>query len=70
MTDALRRSTMRTSSGKNRPLNIPQATMDFLMILTEPAQLRHTAEHADFIKNAVLADLRLKIITCDARGGY
>lgn len=59
-----------TDDRKGRPLNIPQACMDFLMIITEPAALSHEASHAAFIKNAVLADIRAKIIRCDAKGGY
>lgn len=58
------------SGKKGRPINIPQATMDFLMIITAPKQLSHKAEHADFIKNAVLAELRETIIECDRRGSF
>lgn len=62
---------MQTKSGKKgRPVNIPQDTMDLLMILTEPEPLDHTAEHSAFIKNAVLLELRAKIIECDRRGSF
>jgi len=65
--------TTRTSSGKtgkSRPLNIPKATMEFLELLLAPAQLKHTASHADFIKNAVMADILTSIRRCDQKGGY
>jgi hypothetical protein len=59
-----------TDTKKSRPLNIPQATMEFLEILLAPAQLSHKADHADFIRNAVLADLLTSIRRCDQKGGY
>ena len=63
-------SGMSTGTSRNKPLNIPQATMDFLMLITQPAALSHEASHAAFIKNAVLADIRLTIQRCDQKGGY
>jgi len=49
---------MTTGSG------IPRLTPDvyaFLMAMTEPAKLNHTASHADMIRNVVLEDLRRRI---------
>lgn len=66
---------MKALSGKKvttrgRLLSIPPATMDFLMTITEPAQLDHNATHADFIRNNVLKEIRDKVIVCDQRGSY
>lgn len=59
-----------TTSKKGRPLNIPDQTMQFLMLITEPAPLTHEASHSAFIKNAVLSELRNLIVTCSNRGSY
>lgn len=55
---------------KKRPLNIPQDSMNFLMLITKPAALDHEASHANFIRNAVLEEIRARIVTCDMNGGY
>lgn len=59
-----------TTQKKSRPLSIPQQTMEFLMLITQPAALTHEASHSAFIRNAVLEELRVLIRTCDERGSY
>lgn len=55
---------------KGRALNIPQSTLDFLDAITMPAKLKHTASHADFIRNAVLQEIRDKIEVCNNKRSF
>jgi hypothetical protein len=55
---------------KGRALMIPQNVMNFLDTITTPASLTHTASQADFIRNAVLQEIRDKIQRCNDKGSF
>lgn len=63
-------SGMSMEKRRSKPLSIPSDTMNFLELILAPAPLEHTASHADFIKNAVMADILNTIRRCDSKGGY
>lgn len=59
-----------TPTNKGRAMRIPQNVLEFLNVITAPPTLKHTASHADFIRSAVLQEIRDKIIRCDQKGSY
>ena len=53
-----------------RPLFIPPDVVDFLSFILTPKELSHKADHADFIRNEVLREIRRTIHYAQERGGY
>jgi len=54
-------SGIKNPDSKARPLNMSPDCLDFLEIILQPAELKHSASNADFIRNNVLDEVRRKV---------
>jgi hypothetical protein len=63
-------ATKLTKQNKGRPLVIPDDVLEFLNIITMPAKLDFDATKAEFIRNAVLQEVRDKITRCNDKRSY
>ena len=55
---------------KRRVVVLDDAIMTFLMTITQPADLDHTASLADFIRNNTLEEIRRKIVNAENKRSY
>jgi len=58
------------TESRRTPLNLDPNVMKFLMTITQPADLRHDASLADFIRNSVLEEIRRKIVNAENKNSY
>jgi len=55
---------------KRIPIVISPDVLKFLEIITQPADLKYTASHADFIRNNVLGEVRRKVLNAYNKNCY